>query len=817
MKKLTLLLAGLLFAIQTHSQTFEVDGIAYNITNSDTVEVTSKTPVYIGNIIIPSAVAYLGTTYNVTRIGEDAFFDCTGLTSITMPNSITSIGAVAFCACSELTSVTIPGSVTSIEEGAFSASGLTSVTIPGSVTSIEEAAFGYCSGLTSVTLDTGVISIGGYAFSNCSGLTSITIPNSVTDIGNGAFENCSGLTSITLGASVTSIKSYTFSGCSGLASITIPNSVTSIGAYAFNGCGRLNSITVEHITPLPMTGSSGFSPSTSDLYVPATSISLYQGDSYWGNFRRIMAIGTTPSITWDIGYCQDSTTCDTVIATLDNTGVMTISGIGKMKGWTSTSSSEIPWDKYHNILTSIVIEQGVTNISDWAFSNCDELVSVAIPNSVTTIGSSAFQECSRLTSIAIPNSVTTIGSSVFRGCSGLTSIAIPNSVTTIGSNAFQECSGLTSIAIPNNVTTIGSSVFYGCSRLASVTIPNSVTSIGSGAFAYSGLTSIIIPNNITNIEEGTFSRCSELASITIPNSVTSIGGGAFFICTKLTSITIPNSVTSIGNDAFSFCHEVDTITIGNSVTSIGTNAFAYCNITSIIIPNSVTTIDNHAFARCSNLRSVYAKSIVPPNCIYTVFENSTKTTGVLYVAKGSLSLYKNAAEWKKFLNIVGIGITLSSHLIDLTINQDTILTYTLEPAELTDRTVVWSSSDTTIVIVDHTGKITAKAAGSAYIIITTQTGGFQDSCLVTVSSIGIKETTEIGKKTLMIYPNPISSQLKIESGELRVNNVQLLDIAGKLVFEIQQTKFDIGHLPKGVYSVKIFTDKGVVLRKIVKQ
>ena len=148
------------------------------------------------------------------KLGDFAFWSCSGLTSLTLPSGVTSIGSEAFHGCS----------------------GLTSMTIPSSVTSIGIAAFYGCSGLTSLTLPSSVTSIGGAAFSGCSGLTSLTLPSGVTSIGGGTFEGCSGLTSLTLPSSVTSIGNWAFYGCSGLTSLTIPSGVTSIGDKAFYGC-----------------------------------------------------------------------------------------------------------------------------------------------------------------------------------------------------------------------------------------------------------------------------------------------------------------------------------------------------------------------------------------------------------------------------------------------------------------------------------------------------------------------------------------------------------------------------------------------------
>ena len=181
----------------------------------------------------------------VKKIGDDAFYGCTGLTSITIPNGVKKIGDYAFYDCSGLTSITIPNGVKKIGDYAFfGCSGLTSITIPNGVKKIGDYAFYNCSGLTSITIPSSVTKIGDDAFSGCKGLTSITIPSSVTKIWSYTFKDCTGLTSITIPSSVTWIGDFAFSGCSGLTSITIPNGVTWIGGCAFKDCRGLTSITI---------------------------------------------------------------------------------------------------------------------------------------------------------------------------------------------------------------------------------------------------------------------------------------------------------------------------------------------------------------------------------------------------------------------------------------------------------------------------------------------------------------------------------------------------------------------------------------------
>ena len=176
----------------------------------------------------------------VTKIGNLAFRDCTGVTHITIPNGVTIIGGWAFSGCTELTGITIPESVTEIGYGAFrGCTGLSSITIPENVTIIGYEAFSGCTGLTGIIIPEGVTQIENGTFQNCTNLTSITIPESVTEICYEAFSGCTKLTSIIVPKSVSEIVGWAFSGCTGLASIALPKRVTEIGIDAFKDCTKL--------------------------------------------------------------------------------------------------------------------------------------------------------------------------------------------------------------------------------------------------------------------------------------------------------------------------------------------------------------------------------------------------------------------------------------------------------------------------------------------------------------------------------------------------------------------------------------------------
>ena len=541
-------------------------------------------------VVIPSYI----NSFPVVEIAADVFKDRTMIRRLIICDGIERIGSGVFNNCNSMMNIMIPNSVTSIGKSAFEGcSSLTGVYITNpakwcgiSFESYNANPLYYAHHLylnktlvTELVIPNGVTSIGDYAFHGCSSLTSITIPNSVTSIGYKVFSDCSGLTSITIPNGVTSIGSYAFSGCTGLTNITLGNGVTSIGTFAFSGCSSLTGVYI-------------------------TDLAKWCGISFGGDkFESIILLGSD--------YAN-------------------------------------PLYYAHNLylngalITDLVIPEGVTSISNYAFYNCNSLTSITMPYSVTSIGKYAFSGCSSLTSITIPDSVTSIGDYAFRDCSSLTSITIPNSVTSIGAGTFFGCSILTSIILPfvgenadgtgkigfryifggsNDIpaslktvvitgeTSIGYQAFYDCSSLTRISLGNGVTSIGPYAFyKCSSLTSITIGNGVTRIYENAFHECNSLMSITIPNSVTSIGGDAFYGCSSLTSVMLSNGVTSIGGSTFYGCSKLTSIALPDSVKSINSSAFYGCSsLTEITIPDSVTVIQYYAFRSCRSLRKIIYK------------------------------------------------------------------------------------------------------------------------------------------------------------------------------------------------------------------
>ncbi len=379
---------------------FESDGINYEITSliaPYTVEVISKAQCYEGDVVIPEKITFEGIVFLVTNIGDEAFYGCVGLTSIEIPTSVTNIGRNAFSDCTRLTYIEIPNSVTNIAPLAFrNCTDLKSIYIPNSVTTIGFGAFYTCDHLESVVISNSVTDIGGAAFYRCIRLKSIVIPHSVNVIGDNAF-----------------------SGCSSLSSISISNSETKIGERAFALCHLRLIKCYAEIPPDLGLYVFQYNAKLIPLYVPASSVALYQQADQWNDFN---IVGIT-----DDGDFEEN-------------GIAYDINILKVPFTVEVVSKELNY-------------QGDVVIPDY-------VVNEGITYSVDGIGERAFSGSNGLKSIENPQIVLKNGNAVYELSTGLTSIEIPKSVTNIGNGAFENCIGLTAITcLADNPPVLGLDVF----------------------------------------------------------------------------------------------------------------------------------------------------------------------------------------------------------------------------------------------------------------------------------------------------------------------------------------------------------------------
>lgn len=368
--------------------------------------------------------------YPVEKLAMYAFINCTGITSVTIPDTIKKITLQSFHGCTNLVSVTIPNSVTNIDNQAFQkCSALASITIPKSVTWIGGDVFNGCVSLTNVTINASVTSLAG-VFVGCRNLECVTIPDSVTNIGNELFMNCSRLRSVTLSSSAKAIGDSAFMNCGSLKEIEIPNSVTKIGAWAFASSG-LTKVTipdsVTNISEYAFSGCGGLESVNVGRGVAGLGKEAFAG---CGALTQFVVSADNPN------YRMSD------IFLLSKDGSTLVAGI--------------------NANGAVVLPDGISSIGDFAFSSSGGMTDVTIPDSVVDIGHKAFYSCTSLTNAPLPESLANIDYGAFENCKKLTSVTVPGSVTNVGDSAFWDCSSLMTAYLPMSLKGIvyESGVFY---------------------------------------------------------------------------------------------------------------------------------------------------------------------------------------------------------------------------------------------------------------------------------------------------------------------------------------------------------------------
>ncbi len=672
--------------------------LSYN----EAAQVTSISNVFRTNKAITSFDELRYFT-NLTSIGNDAFYVCSNLASINIPEGVTSIGTYAFSSCSNLTSINIPEGVTSIGSSAFyHCRNLTSINIPEGVTSIEDRVFRRCSNLASINIPEGVTSIGQSAFYGCYSLSDITIPNSVTSIGVSAFND---IPTVILD----STTPLTYNQFSNIAVFVVPDDAVSAYKDAWSDIAHRivgesalewKEVTCKAQTTLP-------------------NLTEMIGAGNEGNIVKLRIKGSINS--YDMMVMRNKMvnlreldlTDATIIANTYNygTGVSEdnvfpdfMKGKRLMKLMLPTSITRIGKDALRDCynIKSITIPATVTSIGGYAFYDCAALNSVEIPENsqlqsvegyafaytsssskslkiidftqaqqLQTIGDYAFNY-SKLENILLPSSLQSIGSYAFQNCTALTNIATS---ANIGSYAFRGCTALTKVSFGEGATSIGQYAFTGCSSLKDVSLPSTLDKIDNYAFKGStSLQSIELPDSMTSLGTYAFDGCTSLQSIELPDSMTTLGTYAFNGCTSLQSIELPDALTSLGTYAFNGCTALENAEIGMGITSVPKYLFSGCtnlknvrlspktmtiqgyafqNCTGLEefhLPPYLTTIESNAFSGCSNLKNIYAYMPDVPTIAASTFSNYQ--TSNLYAPAFLWSAYYVDNGWNQFLNVL---------------------------------------------------------------------------------------------------------------------------------------------------------------------
>lgn len=609
MKKFLLSMLGVLIALPGIARdfTYEYEGqtLTYSILDEEAKTCGTKEGIYYedtpGNSVsgvleIPAIAKDGDVEYTVISIGDKAFYRCSDLTSVTIPNSVTSIGERAFGYCTGLTSVPFPNSVTSIGSYAFEdCSGLTSVTIPESVTSIGNHAFFDCSGLKTFTVEDGQNLIAfeenallyapidhlyiGRNWSNSVDhaisieIMSVEIGNSVTRLPNYAFKDCLLLTSVTIPTSVTSIGIYAFYGCWSLTSVTIPTSVTSIGRNAFGDCTGLKK--------------SAYPSGLNNPFLEGIAIKYPREDAIMENG---FVYGPEKNA---IYFAPLSLKGEYVIPnSVISIGENAFYGCSGLTSVTATNANPplMNDNSFVGLYATVALKVPKNAISDYLATNWGLFKNLRIDDSGSVCN---IYETGNLKYRLIPGKTKedkNLAVVIPGDYSSLTEVTIPErfTVTENGDNFRYYVDG------------IGFKAFNGCTKLATITFNsrNESRFIGDYAFAGTKIATLSIPATVETIGNHAFDGCTALTGITIPGSVESVGDYAFNSCTALSKANLEAGVRQIGDFAFYDTSSLKEITLNEGLESIGEKCFSASrdrNIEPVYIPSTLTSVGTDAF------------------------------------------------------------------------------------------------------------------------------------------------------------------------------------------------------------------------------
>ncbi len=632
----------------------------------------------------------------VKSIGDSAFYSCDSLVQVNFPQGLETIGESAF-RDTALRLVELPDTVNSVGNACFQNSDVIRAKISKNLKEIPRGMFYQCASLKDLTIPEGVEIIGIDSFYGCNGVTVLDLPLSVTSLGDSAFAHMEGLTTVYLPSSVTELPWGLFYNCSNLKAVTIPVSVKNFGDDIFRYTGNnlviygeedseANTYAVENgisfypvklvsiqavkaksqyrvgeqvnLDDISVKGvfNNGTSKGVTGFTIyPQTIDSSLPGKQYINVYYLYNGHNLTSHVTVEIvegeeqeqGQVQDTTALEHVIyKKIDNAWY--VSGVeGSLYKYEVTEKiGEEPvvgilpeaFAK-QDILTTVVLPEGITSIGNRAFAGCEGLSSIQIPSTVTSIGKSAFEGCDLLTVVSIPAGVREIGDSAFENCGGLESIqveeenpyyksigdilytkdksvlikypakkkassyTISSEVKQVAGNAFGDCANLREVVIPNNVVSLGERVFANCVSLNKVTVSNQIKELPERTFENGkSLLEVVLEEGTTKIGNYCFTGCSSLLQVELPKTVSEFGRGAFFGCTSLTCFEVPQKITVIPAECFFECESLNGIVLNDGIKEIGDSAFGKArSMESVTISATVEKIGYSAFLDCDKL------------------------------------------------------------------------------------------------------------------------------------------------------------------------------------------------------------------------
>ena len=680
---------------------FEVDGIYYNITGSNTVAVTYRDATYnsySGNVVVPSTVTYGGVTYTVTTVGNHAFYQCDNLISLELPGTVNRLESEAIQACPILESLNLPEGLTYL--GGYAISSLPmlkALYIPSTLTTVSYGSLTGLPGLESINvgggnpkydsrdncnalietanntllracrntfIPDGVTTIGDGAFANVP-ISKLYIPNSVTAINTNAFVNA-GLESIYIPQTVTSIGSWAFSDCSQLKEVNFGNGFPTLGFGAFYSCPQLTSFIclTKYIPTLNSNAIESSIMSQATLYVELSMVSAFQAADVWRNFTNV-EVRCYDFVLDGVYYLRTGNNSVSVSFPDTDFGEDNVNYSGEI-----TIPDSFDYDG---------VDYSVTAIRENAFWNMRALTAINLPEySLQKIGGTAFCNAKSLAKIDIPNSVTEVGGMAFYSCGNLTHVIIGTNCSFENqNNVFGDCDQIQYVTCfattppAMEEDDFDQTVYYN----AFLYVPRNSIETYQATFPWSkfqrfqpscydfmvdGIYYKKSSDDLVGVSYKDMSFGTYSGDIVVPDEVEYEGvtytvdhvcHNAFAECPDLTSVSLPNSMRYIEYNAFR-SSGISTLRVPDNVFLVSEGAFNSCpNLKTVTLGSGVTTITGSVFYNTPALERVICKADTPPTIQENTFDESHYTNTMLVVPANSFNAYSNADYWKNFTQI----------------------------------------------------------------------------------------------------------------------------------------------------------------------
>ena len=645
-----------------HASTF-IDGLYYDLDKSNhTATVTYETKgsnnyaLLPADVVIPESVTYEGITYSVTKIGAQAFQNCSSITEVTVGKELKNIGARAFLNCKSFTAMLLPDEFTTMGESAFEG----------------------CIKLTVVKLGKSLTAVPAHAFKNCVALSEMDIPASVKSIGDQAFYNDSTIAVVTMREGLETIGNEVFWNNSGVRSFVIPGTVQTIGTNSFYGCTNTSTLRFKDgdgiltidtkdthsrkIDDMTVNISSSeerekYRDRKYDYFYDCPIKTLYLGRNLKYDYSNSISIYKGAIYRpWD--------TETRASAPFANSTTLTNVTVGPKVTFVYDHLCDGCSD-----LSNVVLGSALQSINDYAFANCIKLLSITYPASLDSIGNYAFsgckilsstsfqessdhelkikdasfKDCVALSEVRFPGQLSLLGDNTYQGCTALKDVVFSKNeqyqpALTIGSYTFAQCSLINTFFFPSRLTSVGNFAFTKCYRLTNLTFEDSNEAIwlGSGAYYnnYNGkndddyddvykplfyncpLTSLYMGRNIdytSDYGRAPFCKQHILTDVRFSQAgtVTYCKDNLLYKVNNCASLTLPESLTSIGDETFAGMSKLRSIVIPNSVTAIGYSAFEDDTaLESVRLSTSCPYLPKYMFSGCSGLKIITIPAVV---------------------------------------------------------------------------------------------------------------------------------------------------------------------------------------------------------------